>query len=435
MYAIIDIETTGGDYDEEGITEIAIYQYDGFKITDQFCSLINPKKQIQPFVKKLTGINEKMLEKAPVFFEVAKRIVEITRNCIIVAHNAAFDYRILRTEFKRLGYVFERETICTINLSKELLPEQKEFSLGKLVNNLGIPFSIRHRAFGDAQATLKLFELLIEKDVKKNIIREHIKILNNNKASKRFLKIIDKLPSKMGIYYILDAHNKIIYIGKSKNIKQSVTQNLTSSNKKSLIIQNKISQASFSLTGGQLITLLKQQIEIKINRPVLNPSSKYRIYPIGVRIDDTKTYHRIIIEQIKKKIKYLTVFKNKIDAEKAILILAEKFEIELKNSNFSIKEKESPKKYNCKIKKFSKSFLYPFPNFLIIENGRKHGEFTFILIKNYQFRGSGYFELNHQIKTMSQINSRLISMEENNDTKKLIYSYLLKKKYIKLINL
>ena len=115
--------------------------------------------------------------------------------------------------------------------------------------------------------------------------------------------------------------------------------------------------------------------------------------------------------------------------------MAEKFEIELNNSNFSIKEKESPKKYNCKIKKFSKSFLYPFPNFLIIENGRKHGEFTFILIKNYQFRGYGYFELNHQIKTMSQINSRLISMEENNDTKKLINSYLLKKKYIKLINL
>ena len=435
MYAIIDIETTGGDYDEEGITEIAIYQYDGFKITDQFCSLINPKKQIQPFVKKLTGINEKMLEKAPIFFEVAKRIVEITRNCIIVAHNAAFDYRILKTEFKRLGYVFERETICTINLSKELLPDQREFSLGKLVSNLGIPFSIRHRAFGDAQATLKLFELLIEKDVKKNIIKEHIKILNNNKASKRFLKIIDNLPSKMGIYYILDAHKKIIYIGKSKNIKQSVTQYLTSSNKKSLIIQNKISQVSFSLTGGQLVTLLKQQIEIKINSPVLNASSKYRIYPIGIRVDDKKTYHRIIIEQVKKNFKYLTVFKNKIDAEKEILILAEKFEIYLNNSNFSFKEKESPKKYNCKVKKLSKSFSYPFPNFLIIENGRKHGEFTFILIKNNQFRGYGYFELNHQIKTMSQINSRLISMEENNDTKKLIYSFLLKKKYIKLINL
>ena len=129
------------------------------------------------------------------------------------------------------------------------------------------------------------------------------------------------------------------------------------------------------------------------------------------------------------------MFKNKIDAEKEILILAEKFEIYLNNSNFSFKEKESPKKYNCKVKKLSKSFSYPFPNFLIIENGRKHGEFTFILIKNNKFRGYGYFELNHQIKTMSQINSRLISMKENNDTKKLIYSFLLKKKYIKLINL
>ena len=137
----------------------------------------------------------------------------------------------------------------------------------------------------------------------------------------------------------------------------------------------------------------------------------------------------------KKKSKYLTVFKNKIDAEKAILILAEKFEINSNNLNFSIMKKESPKKYNYKIKKLSRSFSYPFPNFLIIENGRKHGEFTFILIKNNQFRGYGYFELNHQIKTMSQINSRLISMEENNDTKKLIYSYLLKKKYVKLINL
>ena len=259
MYAIIDIESTGGDYDEEGITEIAIFQYDGYRITDQFCSLINLKKQIQPFVKKLTGINEKMLRNAPVFFEVAKRIVEITENCVIVAHNAAFDYRILKTEFKRLGYAYERKTICTINLSKELLPNQKVFNLGKLASNLGIPFSERHRAFGDAQTTLKLFELLVEKDIGKNIIREHTKILTNNKTPKRHLKIIDKLPSKMGIYYVLNSDNDIIYIGKSKNIKQSVIQDLTSSNKKSLIIQNKISKVTFSLTGGELITHLKQQ--------------------------------------------------------------------------------------------------------------------------------------------------------------------------------
>ena len=131
----------------------------------------------------------------------------------------------------------------------------------------------------------------------------------------------------MGIYYVLNADNEIIYIGKSKNIKQSVIQDLTSSNKKSLIIQNKISQVTFSLTGGELITHLKQQNEIKNNSPELNGSARFRIYPIGIRIDKTKNYHTIIIEQVKKDCKYLTVFKNKNLAEKAILILAEEFEI------------------------------------------------------------------------------------------------------------
>jgi DNA polymerase-3 subunit epsilon len=182
MYAILDIETTGGNYDEEGITEIAIYRYDGIQIIDQFCSLINPQKAIQPFVVKLTGINENMLRNAPKFYEVAKRIVEITEDCVLVAHNAAFDYRILQTEFRRLGFSFERKTICTVNLSQVLLPEQPAFSLGKLIRNLGIPFSDQHRAHGDAKATLKLFELLLEKDSEKKIIKEHTQSLEPNKT-------------------------------------------------------------------------------------------------------------------------------------------------------------------------------------------------------------------------------------------------------------
>ena len=97
MFAIVDIETTGGKYNEEGITEIAIYRYDGQEIVDQFCSLVNPERPIQPFVVNLTGINNAMLRQAPKFFEIAKRIVEITKDCVLVAHNAQFDYRILCT--------------------------------------------------------------------------------------------------------------------------------------------------------------------------------------------------------------------------------------------------------------------------------------------------------------------------------------------------
>ena len=152
MYAILDIETTGGKYNEEGITEIAIYKFDGEKVVDQFISLINPERPIQPFVVGLTGINNEMLRNAPKFYEVAKRIVEITTNCIIVAHNAKFDYRILRTEFKRLGFDFQRKSLCTVELSKKLIPDMPSYSLGKLVRALGIPLSDRHRANGDAQA-------------------------------------------------------------------------------------------------------------------------------------------------------------------------------------------------------------------------------------------------------------------------------------------
>ena len=72
----------------------------------------------------LTGINSKMLHNAPKFYEVAKRIVEITEGCIIVAHNSSFDYRILKTEFNRLGYTFKRKTLCTVELSKVLIPDQ-----------------------------------------------------------------------------------------------------------------------------------------------------------------------------------------------------------------------------------------------------------------------------------------------------------------------
>ena len=161
MYAILDIETTGGQFNEEGITEIAIYKFDGHEIVDQFISLVNPEIPIQPFVVKLTGINNAMLVSAPKFFEVAKRIIEITSDCIIVAHNASFDYRILRTEFRRLGYNFEAKTICTVELAKKLIPEQPSYSLGKLVRALGIPMADRHRASGDALATVKLFKMLL----------------------------------------------------------------------------------------------------------------------------------------------------------------------------------------------------------------------------------------------------------------------------------
>ena len=220
MYAILDIETTGGKFNEEGITEIAIYQFDGHTITDQFSSLVNPERPIQPFVVNLTGINNSMLRNAPKFYEIAKRIIEITKDCILVAHNASFDYRILRTEFNRLGYNFEKETICTVELSKRLIPNLPSYSLGKLVRSLGIPITDRHRAQGDAKATLELFKLLLNKDVSKEIIKTYIKSNPKKQLQPNLLEIKESLPSTTGVYYMHRQDGTIIYIGKSKNIQK-----------------------------------------------------------------------------------------------------------------------------------------------------------------------------------------------------------------------
>ncbi len=175
MYAILDIETTGGKYNNIGITEIAIYRFNGYKILDEFHSLVNPDRPIQPFVIKLTGINNKMLNKAPKFHNIAKRIIDITSECILIAHNSEFDYGILKTEFKRLGYIFKRKSICTVQLSKKLLPNQESYKLGRLSKALNINLINRHRAKGDALATLKLFKLLIQKDPNKIIINTIVK--------------------------------------------------------------------------------------------------------------------------------------------------------------------------------------------------------------------------------------------------------------------
>ena len=452
MYAILDIETTGGKYDEEGITEIAIYRHDGETITDQFSSLVNPQIEIQPFVQKLTGISGKMLQNAPKFYEIAKRVVQITEDCVIVAHNAAFDYRILQTEFRRLGFTFERKSLCTVSLSQLLLPDQPAYSLGKLVRNLGIPFSDQHRAQGDAKVTVKLFELLLEKDLQKNILKAHISSEHPNKVPPKFLEVIDGLPSEMGVYYIHNSKNEIIYIGKSNNIKKRILNHLTGKSKKARVIQNEIHKVTFALTGGELVSLLKEQNEIKTNAPKLNKAMKYRIFPMGIRLDDSVEYPELIVEQIKKEHTYFSVYKNSKSAKSAIFNWTENYGICFKKTSLSNKTgacflhevnkcdgactgKETSDSYRKKIKLLLADFEYPFSDFIITSKGRKLGESSFIYIKGKVFLGYGYYELNHQIKNDKQIMSRLISMEDNPDVQKLIRSFLSRKKYNKLIPL
>lgn len=274
MYAILDIETTGGKFNEEGITEIAIYKFDGHSVVDQFISLVNPEKEIQKFVVKLTGINNAMLRNAPKFYEVAKRIIEITTDCTLVAHNTAFDYRILSTEFERLGYDFNRNTLCTVELSQKLILDQPSYSLGKLTKALGIPMTDRHRASGDALATVQLFKLLLEKDTQKSIIQQSVKYYDRRIEKQRLQKLIDAVPKELGLFYIHDADGKVIYVGRGKNAKAEVNRLFLKQTKRAIKIQDRANSITFEKTGNDLFTRLKYYIELETLSPKYNFKKK-----------------------------------------------------------------------------------------------------------------------------------------------------------------
>jgi len=324
VYAIIDIETTGGKFNEEGITEIAIYKFDGQDVIDQFSCLINPEKPIQPFVVNLTGINQNMLRSAPKFYEVAKRIVEITEGCVLVAHNAVFDYRVLRMEFDRLGYPFERNTLCTVELSKFLIPEMQSYSLGKLVRALGIPMSDRHRATGDAMATVKLFKLLLDKDQEKQILKALVRSQPIRQIEPKLLQILDQLPTETGLYYFHREDGELIYIGKSKNIKKRVTQHFTGQNRKSKKIQQFVAAVTFETTGSELIALLKESQEIKKNKPIFNVAQRKTFFGFALYNQLNKEgYQCLSIEKNDGRKKNITTFTSYEEGRSFLFKLAE----------------------------------------------------------------------------------------------------------------
>lgn len=451
MYAILDIETTGGKYNEEGITEIAIYKFDGHKVVDQFISLINPEQPIQPFVIGLTGINNEMLRNAPKFYEVAKRIVEITEDCIIVAHNAQFDNRILRLEFRRLGFDYDRKTLCTVELAKKLIPGQISYSLGKLVRALGIPLSDRHRASGDALATVKLFKMLLVKDVEKNILKESVKTEPLLNLDTKVVRMLEELPSITGVYYLHNEKGEIIYIGKSKNIRKKVNQHFTADNHRFKEIRKEIATVSYEATGNELVALLKENEEIKHNKPKFNPSYKKNIfnYALYQSIDESGFINLKIARADSRKENIMTftslqqangVLQNILDTYR----LCNKFtgshkgkgacfSYTVKSCNGACVGAETVEEYNQRIREMIETYSYEDQNMLVIDRGRDIDEKSALLVEDGEFKGIGYFNLNYQLNNIDIVRSIITPMKNDRDVRHIIQNYLRRNKKLKII--
>ncbi|WP_298955457.1 exonuclease domain-containing protein [uncultured Nonlabens sp.] len=447
MYTIVDVETTGGKYNEEGITEVAIYKFDGHEIIDQFASLVNPEKEIQPFVVKLTGINNAMLKRAPKFYEIAKRIINITEGSTLVAHNAGFDHRMLRLEFDRLGYKFERPTLCTVELAQNLLPDQDSYNLGKLTRSLGIPLTDRHRATGDALATVQLFKLLLQKDINKDIISKSLKHFKPIKIEPNLKVIVDSLPAVIGVFYVYDASRNIIFIGKSKNIKKRVTQLFTGSNRKSKEIQKKVAEITFEKTGSEIISILKEHIEVRKHRPVYNGKIKRNNFSHGLYIYyDTDQVPHFYIKSVVKDVNHIITFSSSRSGNSFLEKLENKYGRSIKvrklipddsrkNIDQNTSVTESLEVLNKTVSDIITTYSLKGTSKILVDRGRETSERSVILIENGRVTGYAFVNLRIQMTDIKMLKSLLTPVEDHGQVLHLVATYMRHKKIYQIIDL
>ena len=277
MYAIVDIETTGGNASMGSITEIAIVITDGKEIMHTYSSLVNPLQPIPLFIEKLTGISDEMVKDAPIFGQIAREVFELLQHKTFVAHNVNFDYSFIAHQLSQHGLQLQSRKLCTVRLSRKIFQNLPSYSLGNLCRSLNISIKQRHRAMGDAYATALLFHQLMENDKQKHILQ-----MLKKGSKDAYLPIhlnnddLDKMPNTPGIYYFHDVKGKVIYVGKAKRLQKRVishfSNNSTSKRKQDLI--RLIHKISYKECGNEIMMSVMESIEIKRIWPLFNRSQK-----------------------------------------------------------------------------------------------------------------------------------------------------------------
>lgn len=435
-YSVIDIETTGGDK----ITEISILVFDGKKVVDEFTSLVNPECSIPYYITTLTGISDNMVMKAPKFYEIAKKVLEITKDTIFVAHNVNFDYNIIRKEFKSLGSDFKRKKLCTIRLSRKIIPGFKSYSLGKLCTSLNIPISNRHRAKGDAEATVLLFKMLLEKD-QDNVISTFLKPKSREATLPPLLSanVIKSLSENEGVYYFRNNVDKVIYVGKANNIKQRVLSHIYDKSKKEVNMCLETANITFTETGSELLALLLESSEIKKIYPKYNRAQRRVGESIALfTYQDRQGIIHIATNKIKLVQKPIIKFYNVNEARNFIENLCEKFKLcpkychlqsnvsncfhyQIKQCKGICRNEESIKNYNDRVQKAITSVKFKTESFIINEKGRNTNEKAFVLVIDGVYKGFGYINKNSSLENYSK---NLIAQNDNKDVNRILKRYL-----------
>ena len=454
MFAIIDIETCGSKYEfKRGrITEICIAVHDGLQVIEKWSTLINPECNISPYFVSLSGITNEMVANAPKFHEVAKKIIELTEGCIFVAHNVGFDYGFIKDEFNSLGYKYRRETLCTVRLSRKLLPGKVSYSLGNLCSSLGIEIENRHRAEGDVDATVQLFKLLLELKAMNPLYKNQgVEQLMTRRIDKIKEYILKKLPEECGVYFFKNKEDEIIYIGKSVNMYNRALSHFNSQIHKSKKMLNELYNVDYILCGSELVSLLLESELIKKHKPKFNRARKADAFThcIDYFTDEDGIINLKIVnyEEAEKPLRSFVTYSSAreqleswLDEHQLCLRYcgltsddAICFNHQIKKCNGICAQEEKIDEYNKRVKHILEHIIYPENSFLLIDKGRKQGELSLIFINDGKYYGFGYMQTDESISSKEEAMGFISAKVSYPDHDDIIKGYLKNNRFKKIV--
>lgn len=443
MYTIIDIETNGS---ENKITEIAILKHDGTQIIEEFTSLVNPESTIPAYITTLTGIDNRMVADAPTFSEIAQHVLDITEDSIFVAHNVNFDYNIIRNSFKELDIEFKRKKICTIRLSRKLIPGHQSYSLGKLCTALNIEVFDRHRAKGDAEATVILFEMLLAKEQAETVIKEFLKPSSKEATLPPSLPsaVFNAIPNTPGIYFFKNKEGKIIYIGKAKDLKKRVLSHFYNKSDKEINLCRETTDISFELSGSELIALLMEDAAIKEHQPEFNQIAKRNPKAFAIfSYEDRDGIKHLAYNTLKSAPNPLQIYYSITDCREQLEKYCKTFNLcpkychlqegalecshyAIKNCKGICKHIETANSYNLRVHEAINAIKNSNQEVVLKQIGRHQEESAFILIKNGFYKGYGFIDTAEQVMNTEDLERFLIPQQDTVHTQKILQSAILK---------
>lgn len=441
-YAIVDIETTGGNASGSRITEIAIIIHDGTSITNRFETLINPQKEIPLPIFALTGINNEIVQDAPIFDDIAEKVMGMLSDRVFVAHNVNFDYSFVRHELQKAGFNWKARKLCTVRAARKITPGFASYSLGKLCQSLDIPLKNQHRAGGDAAATAILFSRLLEWDTEGQIE----KMIKNTAQDQRLPPNLppedfDALPEKPGVYYFYNQVNRVIYVGKAINLKKRVASHF-SGHKITSQRQNflrEIYAISFEVCATELMALLLECIEIKKLWPIYNSAlkrfePKYGLYQYEAR----SGYKYLATGKLSKFQTCIEYFNTIHEGVNTLMGLKEQFEIDNRFCHYGITTAgeifadndttalPEVSIHNEKIENAINFVLSSRLSFAIIDKGRSVNECSCIWVENGHFYGMGYIASDIGFAEPSEVREYVTPYKSNQYIMQLIHTYAVK---------